>query len=303
MDLLKPVFVIGSPRSGTSLLRLILTSHTKVVVPPECGFIVWLHDKYRNWSICNSSDIVQIAQYLDDLYECKKFDTWNLDRELLEAILIEQQPIDYASLSAIIVLAFARNQSKEPFVWGDKNNFHTHCLPVLDSLYPQARFLHLVRDGRDVACSYRDVMHRDSSSPYAPNLAENIDSIAAEWSANVLQVDGYLAGLVASRRYLIRYEDLVQNPKPIVMKLCNWLGVAFEDCMLSSHEANRKMKLEPELTLDWKRRTLEPISASTVGRYRKVLSELDNACFESLAGNALNKFGYISDDFRWKGLS
>jgi hypothetical protein len=301
MNFQPPVFVIGSPRSGTSLLRLILTTHSKIVIPPECGFIVWLHGKFGSWSSSEATDAKWKLQFLDELFACKKFDTWGLERNALDTILTERQPDDYASLCATVYMAFALKQEKKPLVWGDKNNFHTSCLPVLSTIFPEARFLHIVRDGRDVACSYREVMQHSSLSPYSPHLATEIDEIANEWSTNVLRVDNYLAGIEAARRRLIRYEDMVHDTAASIADICQWLGLTFEDEMLAVHEANRRMKLEPALTLDWKRRTLEPVSAKTVGRYQNVLSASEKIRFTKLAGDTLAKFGYVSGDALEKG--
>jgi len=296
MNLQHPLFIIGSPRSGTSLLRLMLTTHSKIVIPPECGFIVWLYEKYGTWSLDNSVDAASRMQYLDDLLACKKFDTWELERGPLETILVEHQPRDYAALCATVYKAFALMHEKRPLIWGDKNNFHTGFLPLLNAIYPEALFLHIVRDGRDVACSYREVMRHCSTSPYSPRLATEINDIAIEWSTNVLKVDNYLSGLITSRRILIRYEDLVNDTAAALTDLCRWLGLSLEDAMLSAHEANRRLKLEPALTLDWKRRTLEPISADTVGRYQNLLSVKEKISFARLAGDTLRRFGYVSGD-------
>jgi len=294
MNIRQPLFVIGSPRSGTSLLRLILTSHSEIIVPPECGFIVWLYEKYCAWSSSDALDADSRAQYLDDLFLCKKFDTWGTERAALDELLAEHYPADYAGLCATIYMAYARKHSRTVTIWGDKNNFHINHLPTLRSIYPDARFVHIVRDGRDVACSYREVMLRGSSSPYSPNLNTDIDAIATEWSTNVLKVNDYLSSLDASRQMLIRYEDLVENTKTSVMEICRWLGLPFEEKMLEFHEVNRRMQLEPALTLDWKQRTLEPISDDTVGRYRTTLPIVEQIRFTEVAGDSLIKFGYMA---------
>jgi Sulfotransferase family len=209
---------------------------------------------------------------------------------------VEHRPVDYAALCAAVYLAFAMKQKKRPLIWGDKNNFHITHLPLLNAIYPQARFLHIIRDGRDVACSYREVMQLASSSPYSPHLPTDINDIALEWSTNVLRVDNDLSGLPDSQQLTIRYEDLVHDAAAVLVDVCHWLGLPFEEKMLAAHEVNLRMKLEPALTLDWKRRTLEPVSPDTVGRYRELLSAGEIASFESLAGDTLKKYGYVSDD-------
>lgn len=294
MNTEQPLFIIGNPRSGTSLLRLILTSHSAIIIPPECGFVIWLYEKYSAWSSADSTCSARRTQFLGDLYACKKFDTWELDRKLLENLIVERSPSDYAALCADVYKAYAQKLSRNVIFWGDKNNFHINCLKDLNNIYPKATFLHIVRDGRDVACSYREVMQHGSSSPYSPNFKTEIRAIAEEWSTNVIQVDNYLAGLDASRQMLVRYEDLVGKTNPTVATICEWLGLSVEDRMLEFHKDNRRMQLEPALTLDWKRRTLEPISEDTVGRYNTMLTLNELYDFTEIAGMALKRFGYVA---------
>ena len=292
MNIQQPIFIIGSPRSGTSLLRLILTSHTKIIIPPECGFIVWLHRKYSNWSARDAIDYYVREQYLNDLYSCRKFDTWVLDRMAMDSLIIEKQPIDYATLCGLIYAAYAHQYSRSATIWGDKNNFYIDYLPTLDKIYPEARFLHIVRDGRDVACSYREVMQHKSTSPYAPKLTTNIESIAIEWSTNVFKVADYLNSLSNSKKITVRYEDLVQQPESVLLSICDWLNLDYEHQMLEFHDINRRKQLEPALTMGWKQRTMEPISADTVGRYNSLLSGEEQELFSLNAGHALTRFGY-----------
>lgn len=287
-----PIFVIGNPRSGTSLLRLILTSHSQVLIPPECGFIIWLSVMYSGWVQSDSCDPVKLKKYLDDLFACKKFETWKLEREKVERQITFRQPANYAELCSVIYEAFGTNFGKKFTIWGDKNNFHINHLRDLLDLYSKARFLHIVRDGRDVACSYREVMEGKSNSPYAPKLNTGIEEIALEWASNVMKVDSFITSMPDSQAMTIRYEDMATNPQPAISSMCEWLGLEFEKEMLNFYQQNRDMDLEPNLTLDWKKRTTEPISRDTVGRYKTVLTNEEKTVFLSVANPVLCKFRY-----------
>lgn len=296
MNLLKldaPLFIIGNPRSGTSLLRLILTSHSQILIPPECGFIIWLHKKYSDWSGLDNSGSPRLDALLDDLFASKKFDTWLLDREVIKKRIIALQPSKYSELCGVIYATFGSGGGKEFTVWGDKNNFHINHLNDLLGLYPKAYFLHIVRDGRDVVCSYREVMAAKSNSPYAPKLNTSALEIALEWSNNVVKVDSFMSSMPRERAMTIRYEDLVCDSLSTVKAMCGWLGLQFEDEMLNFYQQNKSNKLEPELTMDWKKRTMQPISDDTVGRYENVLSAAEKDMFLSAAKDALHRFSYV----------
>lgn len=288
-----PLFIIGSPRSGTSLLRLILTSHSQILVPPECGFIIWLHTKYANWQRSDNNNGSRLTSFLDDLFESKKFDTWLLDKTFIKDQIVARQPENYAELCGVVYATFGMTTGKDFSMWGDKNNFHINHLGELLNLYKKARFLHIVRDGRDVACSYREVMAAKSKSPYAPKLETNITNIALEWSNNVMKIDSFMTLMPREATMTIRYEDLVLNSSSSVMAICEWIGMPFEADMLNFYQQNKSKKLEPELTMDWKKRTLQPISDDTLGRYASLLSNEEQDEFLAVAAIALCRFSYV----------
>lgn len=261
-------------------------------IPPECGLIIWLYKKYASWQVTYNGNSSQLESFLDDLFACKKFDTWQLDKGIIKNSISLYKPTNYAELCAAVYIAFGINSKKDFAIWGDKNNFHLNHLDELLGLYKKARFLHIVRDGRDVACSYREVMAAKSASPYAPNLDTNINNIALEWSSNVMKVDSFMSSMKSESAMTIRYEDLVRQSTSSVMRICEWLGIPYEAEMLNFYQQNKSNKIEPELTMDWKKRTLQPIGDDTVGRYASLLSNKEQKEFSTLATTALHRFSY-----------
>ena len=264
-----------------------------MLIPPECGFIIWLHEKHANWQVSDNNNEARVNSFLKDLLACKKFDTWLLDRAIIEAQIQINKPVTYAELCSVVYSSFGLAVGKTFVIWGDKNNYYLHHLNKLLSLYKNARFLHLVRDGRDVACSYREVMAIKSNSPFAPVLKTGIVDIALEWSNNVMKIDAFLSSMPREAAMTIRYEDLVSTPLSIVMNICEWLGIPFEPDMLNFHHQNKIKKLEPDLTMEWKTRTLQPISDDTVGRYADLLSSEEQKAFLAVAAIALHQFSYV----------
>ena len=224
---------------------------------------------------------------------CKKFDTWLLNKVIIEEQIVIHQPANYTELCSVVYNTFGLGTGKTFGLWGDKNNFYLNHLNELLDMYKNARFLHIVRDGRDVACSYREVMAAKSSSPYAPKLKTEIADIALEWSINVMKIDAFMSTMPQNSAMTIRYEDMVLTPQLIVMAICEWLGISFEADMLKFYQQNKSKKLEPDLTMDWKKRTIEPISGAAIGRYQHLLISDEQAIFVETAGEALKAFGYI----------
>ncbi len=286
-----PFFIIGSPRSGTTLLRLMLTSNPDLVVPPECGFIAWLYPHFFGWKGANETNIRDFAVAV---FGSKKFETWGLGREEIEQALMARRPRWYADACSAVYERFAEKNLKPQARWGDKNNYYLKHITRLSKIFVEARFVHIVRDGRDVACSYRDVMALGSKSPYRPTLPMQIGDIARQWSEDLREIRAQLSLLNDCVFFELRYEDLVSNPSVELERLCEWLGTRYTPEMLSFHQANQSNELEPKLTLDWKMRTLEPVSTSTIGRYRVLLSESEIAEFCKWADSDLRRYGYAT---------
>jgi hypothetical protein len=285
-----PFFVIGSPRSGTTLLRLMLTSHPALVVPPECGFAAWLYPQFAGWD----GGAGQQDRFIAAVVASRKFDTWGLAADALAAAFAHDPPRTYADACDRVYRAYCMASGKPAARWGDKNNFYLDHVARLREIFPAARFVHEVRDGRDVACSYREVMAMDSASPYRPDLPTDVAEIARLWAGNVRTIAEQLAVLPPGDRYQVRYEDLVADPAATLAPLCEWLGVGFDAAMLRFHEANRELALEPAATMDWKRRTTEPANDATVGRHRKLLNARERAAFEEIAAPELRRYGYLA---------
>jgi hypothetical protein len=289
---MSPLFILGNPRSGTTLLRLMLTCHPQLCVAPECGFVLWLQKSWGGWSAADSASDAAVSAFLVDLEASRKFDTWRLPVAAVRAEIERDPPSSYAALCDRVYRAWARSQGKPEARWGDKNNFHVSHVTELDALFPTARFLHIVRDGRDVACSYIQVMDERPDGAYAPRLPVDVARIAEEWRDNNDRVERDLSRLAPDRHQRIRYEDLVRDARPELTRVCTWLGIEFVADMLRSDQSNRALGLEPVELLAWKRRTLVPPDATGVGRYRTDLSPEQVNTFNELAGNTLRTYGY-----------
>ena len=288
-----PLFILGSPRSGTSLLRLMLTSHSHILIPPECGFIVWLSDLYDDWCV-EDNDSIRLNLFVDDLLECRKFETWGLAQEEVVEYISLGRPETYAELCVAVVAVYAKKFGEvSQLYWGDKNNFYLNHIEKLYELFPNAKFLHIVRDGRDIVCSYREVMNIQSSSPFAPKFPVKIADISSRWSEDVLGVDESFRALPSAQCMTLKYEDLVANTPDTLAALCEWLGLSYECGMELFYIRNKELNLEPALTLDWKKRTLTKVSDETVGRYKKFLNKDELLEFNYAACDALRRYNYL----------
>lgn len=278
-------FVLGNPRSGTSLFRSMLNAHPATVVPPECGFILWLAD---TWGKADWKATGALAAFADAVLASRKFETWELTKEQLLAEL-ERAPVqDYRDAVTRVVQAYARSKGRSVQCWGDKNNYYVTQVDALKALFPDASFLHITRDVRDVACSYRELMGRSIDSKYKPVLAVDVAAIATEWVENNTNV---LAALEGHPGYLrLRYEDLVADVAGTMRTVFAKLGLPTEG--LVGADMHLRSLDEPTEFLQWKAKLTAPADSASVGRYRTDLPAEEIAVIERVAGPLMVQLGY-----------
>ena len=275
-DLAKPApfFIVGAQRSGTTMMRLMLNRHPEIAVPFESGFIpvfVPLLERYGDLSRRENA-----RRLLEDIaaYPLQR-DRGGLIKNP-ETIL--KQPITtYADLIDAIFTVDARARHKVR--WGDKTPSYVTDLDVLWSLFPKCRIVHLVRDGRDVALSNRNVEWGIHSLPRA----------AADWRWKTTL--GRKVGAVVAEHYLeLKYEDLVLDPERSLRRVCAFLDATFDPVMLDYHlEASAEL---PERSRSWHRNSVRPPDPALVFGWKRRMSVADRIIFQQVAGDALDLFGY-----------
>lgn len=282
----KPLFILGNPRSGTSLLRLMLHSHSQICIPPESHFFLWLEEKYGEWNDKN------LAGYIHDIYASTKFETWNLDRIELKYYLERALIQNYAHLNSLIYQFFGLNNHKNPLYWGDKNSLWIDKLPQIEHHYPDVQIVHVIRDGRDVACSYKEINRKNVDSPYAPRLPENMADIAKLWDENNRSIEQFLRTLSNGQFVQIKYEDLVTAPETELQRILALLDLNFEEQQLEYYLKDRP-DIEPEEFLNWKEKLLQPPDKNNIGKFQKLLSQSEIDIFNTIGHHSLTNYGYL----------
>jgi len=294
-----PIFVLGNPRSGTTLLRLMLTCHPHITIPPECGFALWLEPRWGDWTPERTRDRGEVFRFVEDVLASRKFETWHVTGpELLEAI-DRDAPDSYADLVRSVYGAYLLHVGRGDSRWGDKNNWYIHQVADIRALFPDSVLVHLVRDGRDVACSYLELAQQRIESVYAPRLPHALDAIAQEWVDNVSGLRSAFAADGWRNVIELRYEDLVADPTGTLTRVLRGVGEDFHPDVLDYAARNVSQELEPREFLQWKARTVSAPDATLVGRYRRELDATQIALLTSRMGPLLEQYGYV--DSSWRG--
>lgn len=287
-DMFPPIFIIGNPRSGTTLLRLMLTNHRNIIIPPECGFAIWFYEKYHSLPFSESI----IDAFVQDVATARKIETWNLNYSKLREYLVKSNTTSYPQAVSAVYEFYGHSSGKIFHRWGDKNNYYLHHIETLYEMYPSAQFIHIVRDGRDVACSYKALHRSRIASKYAPDLPVNVHDIAREWVENIQKIRRAFERLPFEQVFEVRYEELVSQTVQELQKICSFLREPYDPAMELYYIKNQQEHQEPVEFLQWKAKTVEKPTASEVGKYKRELTHVEIEEFNRIAAHVLKTYNY-----------
>ena len=269
-----PFFIVGNDRSGTTMLRLILDRGPDAAIPPESMFLTDFAESFERGE---PRDADAATRFMHEVWNHPKVRLWQLAGEPPE-VPSRLSPADlYRLVVEAPFKAYAAMHGKPR--WGDKTPHYVHHVDHLLALWPRARFVVLVRDGRDVALSLRRM-------PFGPNNAW----AAAQWWAR-----GIRAGARAQREHpdavlTVRYEDLARRPAGEVRRVCGFLDLGYSDDMLALEEVD-PARIVPDQAA-WFPTLFDGINTSAVERWRREMGTRDQRIFAALAGAELAQCGY-----------
>jgi hypothetical protein len=208
-----PFFVVGSPRSGTTLVRMMLDCHPNLAVPRESHFVVGLAG--RRFRMARRPQLA-----IERILTHPRFAVWGLDPDLVRAAAGVLGPRTYADAVRVAFATWAAAAGKAR--WGDKTPGYVSHIPLLARLFPDARFVHVIRDGREVAASVAETW-------FGPD-----DPVAAAywWRARVR--DGLRDGRrLGTARYMeLHLRDLIADPERAMRQVLDFLGEPWSPAVL-----------------------------------------------------------------------
>jgi hypothetical protein len=272
-----PVFVVGCPRSGTTLLTLMLSSHSRLSIPPETRFLLPVFRRVGSFGDLRQTPNRRRLARAVVRPRGTKFRHLRLDPERVKKEIVAGRPTVGAALSTPFRL-YADERGKAR--WGDKRPTYFRNIALIRALFPDAQVVHVVRDPRDCVASLRRMRWWRQGTIGA--LAMWVHAVdCARRAERRLPPGTFLE---------VRYEDLVAEPRRELERLCRFLGEDFEEAMLAPQsEAERLPARQLE---DWHGRTREPVSTQRVGRYAELLAPGEVALVDVVAGSRMRRLGY-----------
>lgn len=269
-----------------------LTCHRNIVVPPECGFAVWWAHKYIGYKKQDWSSKALLSDCLEDILSSRKIEYWGLGRPGLFEFICDQRIESYSDVVDKVYRFYAANIGKIASRWGDKNNFYILHILEIHRIFPSAQFIHIVRDVRDVVCSYKSISDLNLDQKYSPKLPVEVNEIVAQWGSNIMNIRTAFDVLQWKSVLEIAFEELVLDSERVLKKVCNFLGEDFDIDMLNYPEINKKLALEPVDFMKWKAKVSEAPRRQEVGRFRAELTSSEIREIEDKTENLLFLYGY-----------
>ena len=279
-------FVIGMTRSGTTLLRLMLDSHPQLTIPPETHFIP---DVIKLFGEGPASP----EEVLEVMTAGRRWDDFGISADKLGRELAKLRPLVRPEVPIrTFYRLYARAQRKAR--WGDKTPGYAMKMRRIERILPEARFIHMIRDGRDVALSLE-----------RRGAGLSMEQIARRWRHRINRTRR--AAKNVAHYSEVRYEDLVSDPEGKLREICALVELEFDPAMLAYHEraADRLQEIARPLEAEESKRgltaesrveahalTSEPPRADRVGMWRKDMNPADLAVFREHGGELLTELGY-----------
>jgi len=275
------LFVVGAARSGTTMLQRMLDAHPLLAVVNET---YWLPRKYRERTGLTRDGQVTSALF-PLLLNSPKFERMGFGKEDLRRIADNGAPISYVDFVAALFEEYARRQGKQ--LAGDKTPGYVRRMAQLHELWPQARFVHLVRDPRDVCLSLLDWPGGErTAGQFGTWHLDRVVSSALYWRYSVAM--GREAGVALGTGLYreTRYEDLVASAESELGRLCEFLAIPFDQAMLNYHVGRSRPKPGRSSKAQW----LPPTHG--LRDWTTELAPHDRAAIELAVGDLLEEFRY-----------
>lgn len=262
-----PIFIVGSPRSGTTLLMNMLNRHPSIRLCEESYYFYYVYARHDSFG--DLSAPINRRRLVDRYLAIDRINQLGLDHNALSETLMREGD-SYKSFFTSLMHFYAMQAGKPRF--GDKTPRHAFYSEILCEWYPDCKLILLVRDPRDVVAS-RLRMPLGSSSVLANARTWLSCTLAAERCSHR---DNYL---------LVRYEQLVNEPEAELKRITAFLGEEYSPAMLVPDEQAKADKW-------WLQRAHKAVTTERVGKWCDDLTSTQVALIEWAVGSHLRRFGY-----------
>lgn len=278
-----PLFIVGCGRSGTTLLRLMLNMHPDICIPEE-SHVIYQIARLRSFGLWPAAGSPEFSDYFLKYVESSKFmDNWELPPNALRKRVMESGKTDFGSLLESMYEEFRVKEGKP--LWGDKTPMHVQYMWIVRYFFPTARFIHIIRDARDVAQSV-------AAKSWGPR---HISHAGYYWKWLVLSgmINGRMMG--SKNYYEVRFEDLVSNPESTLREITAFAGLKYSNMLLKYHEGSAAFDYAAKGN-EGSKRLQQVLDPKRIYLWRESMPPSQIKSVDRQAGAVLRLLGYESFD-------
>lgn len=278
-------FIVGCGRSGTTLLQTMMNSHPDIVSTPECFFVVLLYPRFGKISKWQDKDIVE---FVDTLYTMPGFALWLLERaSLISDMRSVMGHADYALMCKMVYYQM-RKDKENVMVLVDKNPSNSLFTNKLLKIFPEAKFIHIIREPRDCVNAHIKRFNK-----------KNTFFLAWYWKGFNAAIEK-VKQKTPDRFLTILYENFVRETEQTMLSICRFLNVPFDEKIMQSNFAEVLPQYKDNKTFERIKivhgNLLTPVNDSNIGKWETEMDKRDVAITELItAGYASAKYGYKED--------
>ena len=272
------VFVVGCPRSGTTLLQRMLNAHPQLAVANDTHFIIRIAQ-------CEglNAKMELTPNHVKSVYQYKRFHRFGLTKE--QVIQAAQNVKTYPEFISKLYKTYAQLQGK--LYAGEKTPDYVKHITFLHKLVPKARFIHIIRDGREVALSTLQWSNRTKGPAKLDLWQKSPIAVCALWWSWQVESGLQQGRALGDNLYKeIHYQQLVSQPQQTMQQLARFLDLPYSPDMVDFHLG----KTKSEQGLSAKSAWLPPTKG--LRDYKTQMNSADLMLFESLTAPLLESLGY-----------
>jgi len=306
-----PIFIVGPGRSGTTLVRSLLSAHSRISITPEMQFMQWVDER---------ENVRKAPKNFEAFW--KEYTSWvrftdlNVDPGRCLELIAQQGCRDFQNIFKAVLTAYAEKIGTARV--GEKSPSHVRYIGTLLEWFPNARIIIMLRDPRAVVSSQLGtpyVQERITETSlrrgyfvesrmrevirYSDDWSMIFEEIAPNWEKD-------------ARVKVLSYEKLAHNPESEVRSICDFLGETYEELMLEGRKKESVQMpagITPNQQLEkWRRKhhekSMRPISTKSLNKWKKNLSAIEVSIIEYRCKKGMQKYGYppsLSTGRRFKG--
>lgn len=269
----EPFFILGSGRNGSTLLASTLSQYQNIHIPPEQFVLPYAIMKFRLFNFFSWKRLTKIIW--NDYNKEGNTTNWQFNQKDLK---------ESKSLKGILDKVYSSSTNKKFKIWGDKTPQNTYFIKHIFPVYPHAKYVFIIRDGRDVVNSLVKMMRSNKKYQYYTEY-QLLQRATKLWNKSITLYDWLEEK--GARLLLVKYEDFTSNPNKTINKLSSFLNIELGNFQES--EKDKSMGVQKMLH---HQNLNKPITTDSIGKWKTELSKEDLSLIYPLIEEKLKKFNY-----------